>query len=716
MRKMSKGARKAGIAGLAAVLCVTTMVSVSVLGTPKSYAAGDASKQTKTQKEVESTYPNLISQKDYSGINAKDETTYVVMDADGNVTDTAVSSWLRNGKDSDKIKDYSTLKNIKNTSGKEKYTRDGNTLVWNAKGNDITYQGTPTEDVPVTVKVSYYLDGQKVSAKTIAGKSGKVEIHFDYTVNKKENVSVDGKSYSIDHPYTMASGLVLDNSNFKDVTISNGKAVNDGDKTVCLGIAFPGLADSLKLNATDVNIPESVVVTATAENFKLDGTYTVALSEALGSADLSTGSLNEKVEQLKSGIQQLDEASNELVSGAKTLKEGSSELASGTKEILQGAEALNSGLSTLSQKGSTLSKATDQLKTSVFSMATKELQNQLKESGMSEEEAAKYTLSPNSSSSNYYKTVLNGVTSAAVSKAESTLRGLLSQQGVTDTSQQNIILARAYNTLASSGKTNPTEAELQTAIVNAGTEAKTAQAVSAAVSNSSYQQAAAAKLMQAYAAQGATFDPSSAEGQQQIAVVCTEMMIAQQGGASNPAGLDLQTLSNYQSKATELLKTAQIFQGYVSAETNPSADVRALAAMAAATKSNPQETAKALKSAETQLDQVIQYTEGVKAYIAGVNSAYAGSEQLVSGMKKLSSGAEQLDEGVGKLDAGIQAFDEDGIDKLIDSMNNNQLEDLISRAKALQSASNNPVFIGGVKKGMEGDSKIIFKTASIKNK
>lgn len=50
------------------------------------------------------------------------------MDADGNTTDVSVSEWLKNEGKSNNLSDYSNLKNIKNTSGDEKMSRDGNKL------------------------------------------------------------------------------------------------------------------------------------------------------------------------------------------------------------------------------------------------------------------------------------------------------------------------------------------------------------------------------------------------------------------------------------------------------------------------------------------------------------------------------------------------------------------------------------------------------------
>ena len=106
------------------------------------------------------------------------------MDADGNVLESIVTEQLANNGKYDTISDYSTLKNIENTSGHEKFSKNGNNIVWNAKGKSIKYKGTPTTGLPVNVKITYYLNGKKMSAEDIAGKAGNVTIRFDYNINQ----------------------------------------------------------------------------------------------------------------------------------------------------------------------------------------------------------------------------------------------------------------------------------------------------------------------------------------------------------------------------------------------------------------------------------------------------------------------------------------------------------------------------------------------------
>ena len=81
---------------------------------------------------------------------------------------------------------------------KQTFTLGGeNSCVWDARGSDIYYQGSIDRELPVSVAVSYTLDGQAVTAEDLAGKSGKVVIRFDYTNNQYELVEINGEQHII---------------------------------------------------------------------------------------------------------------------------------------------------------------------------------------------------------------------------------------------------------------------------------------------------------------------------------------------------------------------------------------------------------------------------------------------------------------------------------------------------------------------------------------
>ena len=288
--------------------------------------------------------------------NSKEETVYVFADASGRQSKLLVNEKLKNATNQKTISDVSNLKNISNLNGDETFTASGSKLNWAADGNSITYQGTSDEAAPVTMKVTYYLDGKEISADQLAGKSGKVKIRFDYTNNLKKTITVNGKSKQAYVPFTMITGMMLPNDNFSNVEVTNGKVVEASDSNVVVGITMPGLKDSLNINfdgkKADLDIPEYFEVSADVTDFSLDMTLSVATSNLLTDANLDDINLND----LNSQVNTLSDAGNQLADGATTLSDGIAQLQSNVPDLTSGVAQLDDGAGTL-QSG--LSQYTD---------------------------------------------------------------------------------------------------------------------------------------------------------------------------------------------------------------------------------------------------------------------------------------------------------------------------------------------------------------------
>lgn len=100
----------------------------------------------------------------------KNETVYVIADAQGNKKNVIVGDWLDNEGSIDSIKDKSALSDIENVKGDEKFTENGDNIEWSADGSDIYYKGSSDKELPVDVNVTYFLDGKEIPSDELAGK------------------------------------------------------------------------------------------------------------------------------------------------------------------------------------------------------------------------------------------------------------------------------------------------------------------------------------------------------------------------------------------------------------------------------------------------------------------------------------------------------------------------------------------------------------------
>lgn len=403
------------IAGVLVVTLVATGSSVySVNAAKAGSAATETVEETEVSEETEDTEDAENSLKDLLDNGSKvsekeigkEETVYVIADNAGKEQKIIVSDHLINNDDKDTLEDASTLKDIENVKGDETFTQSGNKVTWQADGNDIFYQGTSESGLPVTQKLTYYLDGREVTPEELAGKSGEVTIRFDYTNNQKVTAEIDGKDEDIYVPFMAVSGMILGDE-FSDIEVENGKVISDGSNNVVVGYALPGLKESLNVKDSDfdgdVTIPDYVEVKAKVENFKLDTTMTVVMNATnfIGAdGDNDTSKLDEVFDTLTDAMDQLTDGSAELADGVDTLKskmgdfkDGVGTLQSGVHAYTDGAGKIASGITQLSDSIPTLSNGVGTLNSSAATIAdgVELLDNTLKTSFTDQEKAAMQT-------------------------------------------------------------------------------------------------------------------------------------------------------------------------------------------------------------------------------------------------------------------------------------------------------------------------------------
>lgn len=176
----------------------------------------------------------------------KSETVYAKANADGTVTETTVEAVLK-ARDGETIPDVAALRDIINKEGDEEYTTGAdNALTWQNSGSAITYEGKSDAALPVTTRVTYYLNGVETAPDDLAGQSGRVRIHFDYTNHTRETVTVDGQEYTVSVPFTAITAVILDGDKFSNVEADNGKVMELDGQTAVLGTVMPGLADGVQ--------------------------------------------------------------------------------------------------------------------------------------------------------------------------------------------------------------------------------------------------------------------------------------------------------------------------------------------------------------------------------------------------------------------------------------------------------------------------------------
>ena len=709
---------------------------------------------------------------------SKDETVYVLTGADGSVKKIIVSDWLKNELGSASVADKSDLSDIENVKGDESYTINGdNMTVWDAQGNDIYYQGNIQKELPVGLSVRYYLDGKSISPEELKGKSGKVTIRFDYENRQYETVQINGVNQRIYVPFAMLTGMILDNDTFQNVQITNGKLVNDGDRTVVVGLAFPGLQENLNLSRDDLSIPDSVEITADVTNFSLGMTVTLACNDLfsqLGDVDLTSLDSTSALDQLTGAMDQLLSGSSALYEGLSTLLDKSGELVSGVEELAQGAAAiksgadsvddgaaqlkagladLSSGLNTLSANSEALNSGAKQVFNSLLETAATQIRAKgLNVPDLTIENYAEElnTLIKSLDETTVYETALKQVTDAVEAQ-----RPVITQK-VTEAVRQQV------------------ETKVAAAVRQQVTEEVTAavqQQVTATVTDTVQQQVAEQVIQAAANMSKADYDAAVAAGmipqqtQDAVNAAIQAQMDSEAVQSKIAENVSAQMASEaVQSKITENIDTqisSEAVQATITENTDAQMQTEAIQATIQqqtelqvqkaisenmASDAVQSQLKKASEGAQTlialkaSLDDyntfylgLLTYTGGVDDAAAGANALYAGADQLKDGTAQLRAGAAQLYNGVlqlqdgtpalvsgvtqlkdgaMQLSEGLQQFNRDGIQKLVNLLQND-VGDLSARVQATIDVSKDYRSFAGISDDAEGQVKFIYRTDEI---
>lgn len=300
----------------------------------------------------------------------KDETVYVMQNPDGSIKNEIVSNWVHSDNGINSINEKLDLTNIKNVKSDKKPTIKDGVISWDMSDNDVYYQGNTTKTPPITMNISYKLDGKEITPANLAGKSGKVEIHIKYKNNQKSSAMINGKSRELYTPMLVATVCNLNTDIFTNVKCENAKIISDANNQVLMLLAVPGLKESLGSSydsikgATGIELLDEYTITCDAKEFKLSSIISAVTNDLpldnikeaknldqLADAISVMKDVQDATLQLANGSTKLAEAMhtfsskmNELETNYKTFSNGVNDLNKGSSDLNDGAIKLADGI------------------------------------------------------------------------------------------------------------------------------------------------------------------------------------------------------------------------------------------------------------------------------------------------------------------------------------------------------------------------------------
>lgn len=568
---------------------------------------------------------------------SQSQTVYVIAGADGSVDKIIVSDW------------------IKNAIGEDgSYTMDENAQVW-SEGDGLYAQYVVEEELPVTLSVSYRLDGQPIDPGDLAGRSGRVTIRFDYTNNQYEYVDIDGQREKIYVPFAMLTGMLLDNERFTNVSVSSGKVLNDGSRTVVVGVAFPGLQENLALDQETLDIPDYVEISADVEEFELAMTMTLATNEVFSELEADDF---DSLDDLAGAADELTDAMDQLMDGAGRLCDGLDALLDGVGQVSDGVSQLAGGLNALTANNAALTGGAKQVFDSLLTMANDQI-------------AAAGLELPALTADNYAE-VLNGVLVEL---------------------DENAVIAAARSQVEQAVRAR--EDTVRAAVTAAVEQEVTAQVEAAVRSNVESQVLAAMGL-----------GPDAAEDPK-IQAAVEKQMNTPEVKTLLSGNLDAQMQSE-EVQAVISAKTEEQIQ--LLTDQNMAAEEVQAQITAGLAQANA--GAAQLQSLKAQLDSYNAFYQGLITYTSGVAEAAAGANALDQAMPALRDGANSLKDGALQLSDGLAEFNEEGIQKLVDALTGGPASAL-TRFQVTVDVSKSYRSFAGEYDDADGEVKFVYKTDAI---
>ena len=606
----------------------------------------------------------------------KEETVYSKLDNNGTQYETIVNEHIKNDELLKTIDDISNLLDITNVGGDETFEQKGNQIIWNANEKDIYYQGKTEKKLPIETSIKYELDGKEMSAEEIVGKKGNVKITITYKNNEAHNVNINGTTEKMYTPFIVITGTTLDTKTNKNIKLTQGKVVEKGEKTILIGVAFPGLKESLKTD--EIDIPNKVEISMETEKFELESMITYITPRILEDNELK---ITDKLNELYSSMNDMKTASEKLESGANTLQEGTSQyaeksqefteymnkLAQGTESANTGATQLATGVNTLATKSSALTSGVTKL-----SNGAKTLKEKLEYIAESSQTLAAGATSVNKGIAN-------------ISKAIDTMNAKLSTIDV-ETKMANL------TTLVNTDKTLKTNLETMQSTLTAQRDNTTDEQLKETLT-------------------------------QQIEINKQTIALLEQNISANEQSIEL-----LKSVGTAQTTVASIKEGL---DGNQAEEKVGIKNGINSLDKNLTVLANGLDTINTKSDELVAGTselstksealiEGISTLKTGANKLNAGTVALNTSTKELYSASTQLTEksgdiaeGAKELSEGIKEFNTKAINKLYSTVNGD-ICNLTSRIDALEKLSKEYMNFAEMDEEMNGNVKFILITDPLK--
>ena len=129
---------------------------------------------------------------------------------------------------------------------------------------------------------------------------------------------------------------VLENSNNKNIKVTNGRIIDNGVTSIIIGLTSPGLYESMKID--ELKKLNKIEISFDTDSFELGTIYSIATSNLF---DESTLDYFDDMDKLYSDINTLQKSMDKIVDASKQLSSGSDKMNDGITLLNRKSQKMN---------------------------------------------------------------------------------------------------------------------------------------------------------------------------------------------------------------------------------------------------------------------------------------------------------------------------------------------------------------------------------------
>ncbi|MFU8794808.1 MAG: hypothetical protein ACNA7Z_05505 [Dethiobacteria bacterium] len=250
----------------------------------------------------------------------KNETVYVLLDHYGAVLDQRIVNRIYGQEipGADSVFDYGVYTSVENMITGDEPAIIDNRIIWDSqllKNEDIYYEGTIKQQLPVDITITYYLDGIEIEPENLAGKSGRLELLIKFKNNLSYNEPLSYYDYEGNLvtkqddnyvPLLVQGTLDADLNLYSEIDPGNGMSLIMGHTASINFMVFPYPEDEIIISMDGIDI-------------ELERTTFMIIPQMPAVPDVD---IEDMLIQMLEGIRMFSEGFGELSVGADRILQG----------------------------------------------------------------------------------------------------------------------------------------------------------------------------------------------------------------------------------------------------------------------------------------------------------------------------------------------------------------------------------------------------------